>query len=166
MAPVPNRSNGPSSQPQSMVNKLANSILVNDCITLLNEIHGILASKTPEVIQLLDRSLSMHDSLDIETNPVEIYRMGRGAEGKPRVVECLFSSRRFMTVFVRRSMTIDERNKERDSRKARELNDKECNALSFRMSYALAYVYLVFVSEDFSLFSSPQIYVPLFKMIN
>ncbi|PIO76139.1 hypothetical protein TELCIR_01787 [Teladorsagia circumcincta] len=83
------------------------------------------------------------DSLDTETRPVEVYRMGRFVEGKPRIVKCVFSSRRFMLdilskarclrifpkykeVFVRRSMTIDERQKERDLReRARELNDNE-----------------------------------------
>ncbi|KAK6045095.1 hypothetical protein COOONC_17400, partial [Cooperia oncophora] len=83
------------------------------------------------------------DSLNIETRPAEVYRMGRGVEGKPRLVKCVFYSRRisfdilskahrlrstheYRDVYIRKSMTIDERKKDRELReRARELNRKE-----------------------------------------
>ncbi|KAK6013873.1 hypothetical protein OSTOST_20786, partial [Ostertagia ostertagi] len=185
MIPVPTQqNNGSSSSSQSVARMIASSILDNDGITLLNQIHEILATKAPEVIQLLDKFLGklpllakdlvesdkrersvvfygipeaegslspslrqahtekyisrILDTLDIETRPVEVYRMGRGVEGKPRVVKLVnyVLYRTIRRSFVRKSMTIDERNKERDLRKrARELNEKEFNGKKIYVVY-------------------------------
>ncbi|KAL6724318.1 hypothetical protein Aduo_019215 [Ancylostoma duodenale] len=81
--------------------------------------------------------------LDVETRPVEIFRMGKPLEGRPGLVKVVFSSRHFYFdalrkayklrhiptysgVYLRRSMTAEERNKDRALRaQARELNAKE-----------------------------------------
>ncbi|WKY13700.1 hypothetical protein Q1695_004492 [Nippostrongylus brasiliensis] len=83
------------------------------------------------------------DTLEVEARPVELFRMGVMQEGKPRLVKCVFASRRFQVetlsrsrrlrscplfqnIYVRRSMTRDERERERELRqRARELNEKE-----------------------------------------
>nr|CDJ84837.1 hypothetical protein HCOI_00572700 [Haemonchus contortus] len=80
------------------------------------------------------------DELDIEARPVEIYRMGKFGD-KPRLIKCvkflfttlsrakkLRSSEKFRNVYVRKSMSPDERSKDRELRKrAHELNIEEHN---------------------------------------
>ncbi|WKY01588.1 hypothetical protein Q1695_015528 [Nippostrongylus brasiliensis] len=83
------------------------------------------------------------DFLDIEARPSELFRMGPSQTDKPRLVKCVFSQRRyqleilsrsnrlrssatFKNVFIRKSMTREERAKEGElRRRARELNDQE-----------------------------------------
>ncbi|EYC17562.1 hypothetical protein Y032_0030g2137 [Ancylostoma ceylanicum] len=85
----------------------------------------------------------MLDALEIETKPVEINRMGTLTGGKMRIIKCVFSSQKYFleairkarllrqipgfdTVYIRRSMTKAEREKDRELRRqARELNEKE-----------------------------------------
>ncbi|KAK6044708.1 endonuclease/exonuclease/phosphatase family protein, partial [Cooperia oncophora] len=100
------------------------------------------------------------DSLNIETRPAEVYRMGRGVEGKPRLVKCVFYSRRisfdilskahrlrstheYRDVYIRKSMTIDERKKDRELReRARELEQersqkgKQCSFVVKKLVYS------------------------------
>ncbi|WKY08257.1 hypothetical protein Q1695_007622 [Nippostrongylus brasiliensis] len=82
------------------------------------------------------------DTLDIETRPIEISRMGKAVNGKPRLVKCVFSDRRYLFqmlspsrklrsspiyagVFVRKSMAREERDKEAELRKqAQDLNQR------------------------------------------
>ncbi|EYC16424.1 hypothetical protein Y032_0033g2651 [Ancylostoma ceylanicum] len=83
------------------------------------------------------------DVLGVEARPSEVYRMGALTEGKPRLIKCVLPSAQFYSValrnarslrsisgfdhiFVRRSMTREEREKDRDLRRqVRELNDKD-----------------------------------------
>ncbi|KAK6011327.1 hypothetical protein OSTOST_23594, partial [Ostertagia ostertagi] len=83
------------------------------------------------------------DVLNIEAHPVELYRMGAMMEDKPRPIKCVFSSRRsllevlsnarklrnttaYKDVYIRKSMSREERQKESNLRmQARELNKKE-----------------------------------------
>ncbi|KIH43703.1 hypothetical protein ANCDUO_26286 [Ancylostoma duodenale] len=83
------------------------------------------------------------DVLNVESRPVEIFRMDRQLEGRPRLVKVVFSSRNYFfdvlrnahklrniplynRIYIRQSMTIEERNNDRELReKARELNAKE-----------------------------------------
>ncbi|KAK6013741.1 hypothetical protein OSTOST_20918 [Ostertagia ostertagi] len=111
----PSKTKAPSLPSQSVARTIASSILYNDGITLPNQIHN-LASKAPEVIRLLDDFLGKLPSLVKDS--VEIDKRQRAR--KLRAISD------YKEVFVRRSMTIDERKKERNLRnQARELNDKE-----------------------------------------
>ncbi|KAL6738536.1 hypothetical protein Aduo_012076 [Ancylostoma duodenale] len=79
------------------------------------------------------------DALDIEARPAEVYRLGKPGGGRPRLIKCVFSSRKFYfealskarllrgiptfrDVFIRKSMTFSEREKDKQLRaQAREL---------------------------------------------
>ena len=83
------------------------------------------------------------NSLDVETRPLEIYRMGKITNGKPRYVKCVLPSKFYCLdllskasrlrsipdlqgVYIRKSMTPEERAKDRELRNiAREKNHKE-----------------------------------------
>ncbi|KIH63909.1 hypothetical protein ANCDUO_05784 [Ancylostoma duodenale] len=83
------------------------------------------------------------NALDVETRSVEIFRMGKSSQGRPRLVKVVFSSRSFYFdalrnahrlrnlpmysgIYLRRSMTAEERDKDRTLRaQAREMNEKE-----------------------------------------
>lgn len=83
------------------------------------------------------------DFLEVEAGPTELFRMGTSSDGRPRLVKCIFSSRRFQletlsrssrlrtsaafkTVFVRKSMTREQRAKESElRRRAHDLNTQE-----------------------------------------
>ncbi|KIH50231.1 hypothetical protein ANCDUO_19691, partial [Ancylostoma duodenale] len=90
---------------------------------------------------LTDKTVSVIlDVLDIDVRPVEVYRLGRPVDDRPRLVKCVFPCHRpffdvlkrasklrsvtkFKDVFIRRSMTIEERKKDQQLRaEARELN--------------------------------------------
>ncbi|EYC13523.1 hypothetical protein Y032_0043g763 [Ancylostoma ceylanicum] len=89
--------------------------------------------------------LSLLDKLDIETRPVEISRLGSINSSSPRLIKCVFSSKRYYLealrkarllrgipdcseIYIRRSMTRAERENDKALRqKAREMNKKEFN---------------------------------------
>ncbi|EYB91019.1 hypothetical protein Y032_0211g2193 [Ancylostoma ceylanicum] len=89
--------------------------------------------------------LSILDNLDIETRPVEISRLGSINSNSPRLIKCIFSSKRYYLealrkarllqgipdcseIYIRRSMTRAERENDKALRqKAREMNKKEFN---------------------------------------
>ncbi|KAK6023416.1 hypothetical protein OSTOST_10798, partial [Ostertagia ostertagi] len=78
---------------------------------------------------------SVLDALDIETHPVEIYRMGSFLSRARK----LHAIPAFKEIYIRKSMTRDERQKEKDLRnQARELNLKEHNG---------EHVYVVYKGE-------------------
>ncbi|KAK6051153.1 hypothetical protein COOONC_11342 [Cooperia oncophora] len=154
------------------------SLLDEDGIALLKKIHGILAVKAPEVIQLLDqflgrlpfiineavdrnkklRSLVLHGESEVRgdlspsarqahtekvvagmldspmLSPAEVYRMGQsvGENFGFRVsfdilskAHRLHSTHEYKDIYIRKSMTIDERKKDRDLQdRAREQQER------------------------------------------
>ncbi|KIH49979.1 hypothetical protein ANCDUO_19945 [Ancylostoma duodenale] len=136
--------------------------LVNDLISMVSSVSSVSEEKRKRSavvygVEEADRSLpaverqkftekkveGILNALDIETRPVEVFRMGKPQEGKPRLIKIVFSSRSFFFdalrnaqrlrnnslysgIYLRRSMTADERDKDRALRaEARELNTKE-----------------------------------------
>ncbi|WKX95333.1 hypothetical protein Q1695_012074 [Nippostrongylus brasiliensis] len=90
--------------------------------------------------------INILDELGVETKPSEVFRSGPLNDTKtPRLVKCVFSSHRFFfdvlknakrlralpefrDIFIRRSMTPAERQKDRELRlQARQLNKSEFN---------------------------------------
>ncbi|KIH65490.1 hypothetical protein ANCDUO_04191 [Ancylostoma duodenale] len=85
------------------------------------------------------------NALGVEARPTEIYRMGDYSEGEVRLIKCVLPSERFFhkalrnaptlrnlrgfdRIFIRRSMTREEREREKDLRRqAHELNAKDHN---------------------------------------
>ncbi|KIH56949.1 hypothetical protein ANCDUO_12868 [Ancylostoma duodenale] len=82
------------------------------------------------------------DVLGVEARPSEVYRLGVVSDGKPRLIKCVLPSQRFYFValrnarslrsvsgfdhiYVRRSMSREEREKDKHKRRqAQELNEK------------------------------------------
>ena len=87
-----------------------------------------------------DKVKNILDTLDIECRPVKVYRMGKKVPGKSRLVKIELPTRahwatvlarsrqlrnksEFSKVFIRRSMTVEEREKEKELReRARTMN--------------------------------------------
>ncbi|KAK6030743.1 hypothetical protein OSTOST_03114, partial [Ostertagia ostertagi] len=99
-------------------------LLSNEIVEADKRQRSVILYGVPEPEESLSASLRQEhtesyirgilDTLDVETRPVEIHRMGKKVEGKPRL--------------VKKSMTREEREKETDLRKqARERNQNECN---------------------------------------
>ncbi|KIH47261.1 hypothetical protein ANCDUO_22682 [Ancylostoma duodenale] len=92
-------------------------------------------------------------ALGVEARPTEVHRMGDFNEGKARLIKCVLPSESFSRkalrnaptlrhmhgfdhVYVRRSLTREEREKEKELRRqARELNMKEHNGSKVYVVY-------------------------------
>ncbi|EYC36126.1 hypothetical protein Y032_0930g3090 [Ancylostoma ceylanicum] len=92
-------------------------------------------------------------ALGVEARPTEIYRMGDYSEGKVRLIKCVSPSERFFhkalrnaptlrnlrgfdRIYIRRSMTREEREKDKDLRRqAHELNAKGLNGNKIYVVY-------------------------------
>ncbi|EYC39262.1 hypothetical protein Y032_0665g1322 [Ancylostoma ceylanicum] len=106
------------------------------------------------------------NALGVEARPTEVYRMGDVAKGKTRLIKCVLPSERFLLkalrnapalrnltgfdhVYIRRSMTREEREKDRELRRqAHDLNINEHNGSK---------VYVVYRSQVVKVSDIPKI---------